>query len=219
MAHKWGYISISPLLYISSWIVPVCLALCCLRCSHIAFNLSRMSQMLNVFPLLWPPLSLAAGVRSNRCGPLPVGVGRRSALLLRSSRSLSFTTRSWNINNEHWASLITILPLFCFFPPSLWPLTTPSPHRNFLFHLTDCSLFHLPVLELDLTRPLAQDLCIELKGNNFIHSLFHLHFPLYNGPWDILSGTYRRLHCEDLVQLSIRTISGIYMAIHLKTWD
>lgn len=57
-------------------------------------------------------LSLVAGVRSSRCAPPPVGVGRRSAPLLRSSRSRSFTTRSWNTNNEHRSSFFFYFILF-----------------------------------------------------------------------------------------------------------
>lgn len=109
-----------------------------------------------------------AGARSSRCDPLPVGVGRRSAPLLRSSRSLSCTNRSWNTNNQHCSSssssptpcvtqFILLLPQF----PLIFLLTplsyvgvlffthlsfffsalsfpTPSSHHNSPF------LFHLP---------------------------------------------------------------------------
>lgn len=68
-------------------------------------------------------LSLVAGVRSSRCAPPPVGVGRRSAPLLRSSRSRSFTTRSWNTNNEHRSSFFFYFCFFFFyiFSPPLTP--------------------------------------------------------------------------------------------------
>lgn len=67
-------------------------------------------------------LSLVAGVRSSRCAPPPVGVGRHSAPLLRSSRSRSFTTRSWNTNNEHRSSFFFIFVFFFYiFSPPLTP--------------------------------------------------------------------------------------------------
>ena len=69
-------------------------------------------------------LSLVAGVRSSRCAPPPAGVGRRSAPLLRSSRSRSSTTRSWN-NNERRSFFFT------FFPPS--PPLTPEHSTSLMF--------------------------------------------------------------------------------------
>ena len=69
-------------------------------------------------------LSLVAGVRSSRCAPPPAGVGHRSAPLLRSSRSRSSTTRSWN-NNECRSFFFT------FFPPS--PPLTPEHSTSLMF--------------------------------------------------------------------------------------
>lgn len=125
-------VRISPLLYMASWILSVCLALCCLRCTaltvhYISFGLNDLNA--DCVSSAVTSFSSVAGVRSSRCDHLPVGVGRRSAPLLRSSRSLSFTTRNWSTNNENSNILMVecySIPCWGFFP-SLQPWTLPPP--------------------------------------------------------------------------------------------
>lgn len=69
------------------------------------------------------------GVKSNRCDPLPVGAGPRSASPLRSSKSRSFTTRSWSNKNGPLVLLFT------------FPLSTPSlPLQEFLLFILEPDL-------------------------------------------------------------------------------
>lgn len=176
------------------------LALCLLRCRVCevsAFHVSWLGQMLNV-----TSLSLVTGVRSNPCDPLPVGVGRHSASLLRSSRSPRFTTRSWNNKSDHW--FLHLLP-YQTTPPylgfnaipwpfgfsSTWPLIiTPFPTFQIAAGVSPSSL-----KELDPTQPSAKYLHIGLiLGNRQQRvSLTTVYFPVYSGWWDIWSGTYRKI--------------------------
>lgn len=126
-------VRISPLLYMASWILSVCLALCCLRCTaltlhYISFGLNDLNA--DCVSSAVTSFSSVAGVRSSRCDHLPVGVGRRSAPLLRSSRSLSFTTRNWSTNNENSNILMVecySIPCWFFFFISS-TLNSPSSH-------------------------------------------------------------------------------------------
>lgn len=77
--------------------------------------------------------SLVAGVRSSRCDPLPVGVGHRSAPLLQSSRSLSFTTINWSTNNKNWNILMVECYSISFF------------YVVFFFHLFNLNLSLIPL--------------------------------------------------------------------------
>lgn len=135
----------------SSWILSVCLALCCLRSTVVTLSLIWVKQVKRISCAV-TSLSPVAGVRSSRCGPLLVGVGRRSAPLLRSSRSLSFTTRSSSTDSGHSSPLqvfpssapplpeyctstyvwVLFITFFCFFC-SLFGLTSSSSYQSPLF--------------------------------------------------------------------------------------
>lgn len=88
-------------------------------------------------------LSPVAGVRSSRCDPLPAGAGRHSALLLRSSRSLSSITRSWNTNG----TLSSSLSSFCLHPTPL--------HILMLFHVILLLVVSFSVLFFILPTPFS----------------------------------------------------------------
>lgn len=60
-------------------------------------------------------------MRSSRSGRPPAGAARRSVPLLRSSRSLSSTTRSWTTNTGRWSTFLSGSPR------SSPPLHQPTP--------------------------------------------------------------------------------------------
>lgn len=159
-------------------------------------------------------LSLVAGVRSSRCDRLRVGVGRHTAHPLRSSKSLSFTTRSWN-NNKNPGSLFSLIS-------SSRTLHLSNVLERWRFHPFLCfsshkpispsrlkALFYLLFLELDLAQPLSvymferETFVYTTAGSAsiIIPSTGHSIFP------------YTGLHSEELVQI-VQNITFIwnYMA-------
>lgn len=98
-----------------SWygfMIPELWRLDCISCESIGSNAECLSSAVAT-------LYLVTGVRANWCDPLPVGVGHRLASPLRSSRSLSSTTRSWKNETVHrflhphpYWFLHSILPVF-----------------------------------------------------------------------------------------------------------
>lgn len=134
-----SFVNIPVLLSVLSsygFMFPELWSLGCISCESIGSNAERVPSAVTT-------LSLVTGVRSNWYGPLPVGAGRRLASPLRSSRSLSSTTRSWKNKTVHWFLhlhpywfLHSILPVFeCYFITFFCLFFSLSSHLNSLYHI------------------------------------------------------------------------------------
>ena len=105
-------VGICSLLLTSSWILSV----------YVVWGV----QLSHYSELMCLSLSPVADVRSSWWDPLPVGAGRHSAPLLRSSRSPSFTSSSWSTEADAG-----------FFPPSI-------KYSSFVFSGLSSSLMFQP---------------------------------------------------------------------------
>lgn len=130
--------------------------------------------------------SLVAGVRFSQYNHLPVGAGHHSASLLPSSRSLSFTTRSWNNKANHWFSSSPYLCLNVI--PWAFSFFNPTSYYNSIFVAT---ISRSSPKELDLKGPVNQNVHIRpiLKACFISNCVFYY--------YTVPHGIYDLAHVED----------------------